>query len=70
MVGVTTDRSELNEIENIVKVFIVAERIIDLTCDMKNKEINRNNLDSSTKIDNNPMPYDRRLKSLTVKGLN
>ncbi len=70
MVGVTSDREELNEIENIVKVFVVTERIITLTNDIKSEEINKNNLESSKKLNINPNPYNRHLKSLTVKGLN
>lgn len=70
MVGVTSDREELKEIENIVKVFVVTERIITLTNDIKSEEINKNNLESSKKLNINPNPYNRHLKSLTVKGLN
>ena len=70
MVGVTSDREESNEIENIVKVFVVTERIITLTNDIKSEEINKNNLESSKKLNINPNPYNGHLKSLTVKGLN
>lgn len=70
MVGVTSDREELNEIENVVKVFVVTERIITLANDIKSEEKNKNNLKSSKKININPNPYNRHLKSLTVKGLN
>ena len=70
VVGVTSDREELNEIENIVKVFVVAERIINLTNDIKSEENIKNNLDSSKKYNINPTPYNGHLKSLTVKGLN
>ena len=38
VVGVTSDREELNEIENIVKVFVVTERIITLANDIKSEE--------------------------------
>jgi len=70
VVGVTSDREELNEIENIVKVFVVTERIITLANDIKSEDNDKNDLKSSKKLNNNPNPYNRHLKSLTVKGLN
>lgn len=70
MVGVTSDKDELNEIEKIAKVFIVEERMIDLTYDVKSEEIDKKNLESSKKLNIHPKPYNRHLQSLTVKGLN
>lgn len=70
MVGVASNRSELIEIENIVKVFLVAERISDLACEIKSEEINKIDLKSSKDLNNNPNPDGRYLKPLTVKGLN
>jgi len=70
VVGLTSDREELIEIGNIVKVFVVAERIINLTSDIKSDELNKNNLKSSKELNNHPKLYNNFLKSLTVKGLN
>ena len=56
MVGVTSNRAELIEIENIVKVFVVAERIIDLASELKSEAITKNiepNF-TPTSISNNP----------------
>ncbi len=70
MVGVTTDRAELIEIQNIVKVFVVAERIIDLASEIKSESTNKNNLKSQRELNNHPDQYNKHLKSLTVRGLN
>jgi len=70
VVGVASNRAELIEIENIVKVFVVAERIIDLASEIKSEEINKNNLELSKNFNNYPDQCKRYLKPLTVKGLN
>jgi len=70
VVGVTSNRAEIIEIENIVKVFVVAERIIDLASEIKSESINKNNLKSSKELVNHPDPYNKYLKPLTVRGLN
>jgi len=70
VVGVTSNREELNEIENIVKVFVVTERIITLANDIKSEENDKNNPEPVKKLNINPNPYNKHLKSLTVKGLN
>lgn len=70
MVGVTSDRTDLIEIENIVKVFVVAERVIDLASEIKSEIINKNNLKMSKELNKNPDPYNKYLRPLTVRGLN
>ena len=70
MVGVTSDRAELIEIENIVKVFIVTERVIDLASEIKSEVANKKNFKSIKKININPDPYNKLLKPLTVRGFN
>jgi hypothetical protein len=70
VVGVTSTRADLIEIENIVKVFVVAERIIDLASEIKSDETNTNNLKPSRELKNNPNPYNRYLRPLTVRGFN
>ena len=70
MVGVASEREELNEIENVVKVFVVTERVITLANDIKSEENDKKNLKPIKKLNINPNPYNKRLKSLTVKGLN
>jgi hypothetical protein len=70
VVGVTSNREELNEIENIVKVFVVTQRIITLANDIKSEDNDKNNLEPIKKSNINPNPYNKHLKSLTVKGLN
>ena len=70
MVGVTSDKAELIEIENIVKVFVVTERIIDLASELKSEVIKKNNLKSSRELNNHPNPYNKYLRPLTVRGLN
>ncbi|UCF50065.1 MAG: hypothetical protein JSU91_00880 [Thermoplasmatales archaeon] len=70
MVGVTTDRAELIEIQNIVKVFVVAERIIDLASEIKSELTNKNNLKSPREFNNHPNQYNKYLRRLTVRGFN
>ena len=70
MVGVTSNGAELIEIENIVKVFVVAERIIDLASELKSEVINKNNLKPSKELNNLLNPYNKYLRPLTVRGLN
>ena len=70
MVGVTSERAEIIEIQNIVKVFLVAERIIDLASEIKSELTNKNNLTSPKEFNNHPNQYNKHLKSLTVRGLN
>ena len=70
MVGVTSERAELIEIENIVKVFIVTERVIDLASELKSEGANKNKLKSIKEFNNNPDPYNKYLKPLTVRGFN
>ena len=70
MVGVTTNKRELVEIENIVKVFLVAERVIDLASEIKSEKLNINKLNSTKELKINPNPYNRYLKPLNVRGFN
>jgi hypothetical protein len=70
VVGVTTDRTELKEIQNIVKVFVVAERIIDLASEIKSELPNTNKLKSPREFNNHPNQYNKYLRPLTVRGLN
>jgi hypothetical protein len=70
VVGVTSSRAELIEIENIVKVFIVAERVIDLASEIKSEAINKNKLKSSIVINKRPDLNNRYLKTLNVRGFN
>ena len=70
MVGVTSSRAELIEIENIVKVFVVAERVIDLAGELKTKPVNKNKIKSTKDFKINPDPYNKFLRPLTVRGFN
>ena len=70
MVGVTSSKKELLEIENIVKVFVVAERVIDLASEVKNDATNKNNMKKLKEISNHPNPYSQYLRPLNVRGFN
>jgi hypothetical protein len=70
VVGVTSSKKELLEIENIVKVFVVAERVIDLASEVKNDTANKNKLKNSKELNNHPNPYTQYLKPLNVRGFN
>jgi hypothetical protein len=70
VVGVTSSRAELIEIENIVKVFVVAERVIDLASEVKNDAINKNRSKKLKEINNHPNPYNQYLRPLNVRGFN
>ena len=70
MVGVTSSRSELIEIENILKVFVVAERVIDLASEIKSETINKNKIKSSIEFNKHPDLNNRYLKTLNVRGFN
>jgi hypothetical protein len=70
VVGVTSDRTDLIEIENIVKVFVVAERVIDLASELKFEVAKKRNLKTNNKLNNHPNPYNTYLKPLTVRGFN
>jgi len=70
VVGVTSSRAELIEIENIVKVFVVAERVIDLASQIKTESLDKNNIKSLKEAKINPDPYNKFIKPLTVRGLN
>jgi len=70
VVGVTSDKAELIEIENIVKVFVVTERVIDLASELKSDVSNSNKLKSIKELNNNPNPYNKYLKPLNVRGFN
>jgi hypothetical protein len=70
VVGVTSERAELIEIENIVKVFVVAQRVSDLASELKSEVVNKTNLKKSKELSNHPNPYNTYLRPLTVRGLN
>jgi hypothetical protein len=70
VVGVTSSRAELVEIENIVKVFVVAERVIDLANEIKSEVINKNKIKPSIENNKNPNLDNRYLKPLNVRGFN
>lgn len=65
IVGLFDDIDEVNELEDVAKVFVVEERIIDITY-----EKNSINIVERKKTDSNPNGYNRNFQVLTVRGLN
>ena len=70
VVGTVSDKDELNEIENIAKVFVIEERVIDLTEEIVEKNILKSNLKPLKKSISRRYPGYDRLQYLTVRGLN
>lgn len=71
VVGSVSTMEDLDEIETIAKVFVVAERMIDLTNDSKSeKNITEPPVDINKKINNNHELYNKKLTLLSVRGFN
>ena len=71
VVGSVSTMEDLDEIETIAKVFVVAERMIDLTNDSKSeKNITEPPVDINKKINNNHELYNKKLMLLSVRGFN
>ena len=71
VVGSVSTMEDLDEIETIAKVFVVAERMIDLTNDSKSeKNIKEPPVDINKKINNNHELYNKKLMLLSVRGFN
>ena len=71
VVGSVSTMEDLDEIETIAKVFVVAERMIDLTNDSKSeKNITEPPVDINKKINNNHDLYNKKLMLLSVRGFN
>lgn len=71
VVGSVSNNEELAEMETVAKVFVIEERMIGLTYDIKSKKIVPNSPNVSPeknkKIRNS---YNSNLKLLTVRGFN
>lgn len=71
VVGSVSNIEDLEEIETIAKVFVVAERMIDLTNDSKaEKIITEPSVNINKKINNNQESYNRKITLLSVRGFN
>jgi len=71
IVGSISEKEELKELENVAKVFVVAERLIDLTCDLKSEFIDSGTLQNSPKkIHSNQNSYGIHLSLITIHGFN
>ena len=64
------DKEELSEIETVAKVFVIEERMKDLTYDLESKNITDPPLKSPKKIDYNCDLINKRLPIFTVRGFN
>ncbi len=70
-VGSVSNYEEMEEIETVAKVFIIAKRIIDLTNDVKSKSNNSEPTQNSPKkINNIQNSYNIKLPILTIHGFN
>jgi hypothetical protein len=71
IVGAVSKIDDLEEIETVAKVFVVAERMIDLTNDSKSENIiSKPPDDYNKKIDNNQSSNNGKLTLLSVRGFN
>jgi hypothetical protein len=71
VVGSVSDQEDIKEIETVAKVFVVEERMIDLTYDIKSEKIVSDPpLNSPKKTSNDRNSYNTRLALLTVRGFN
>jgi len=71
IVGSISDKEELKELENVAKVFVVAERLIDLTCDLKSEFIDSGTPQNSPKkIYNNQNSNNMHISFITLHGFN
>ena len=71
VVGSVSNIEDLEEIETIAKVFVVAERMIDLTNDSKaEKIITEPSVNINKEINNNQESYNRKITLLSVRGFN
>ena len=71
VVGTFADTDELHEIEYVARVFLVAERMIDLTEEIEIEKNEEKPIEKSPKksISRRNLVYDR-LQYLNVRGLN
>ena len=71
VVGTFADSDELNEIENVARVFLVERRMKALTNDIdKDKVLKNTKIKPSTKSFTRQNPDYGRLQYLNVRGLN
>ena len=71
IVGAVSKINDLEEIETVAKVFVVAERMIDLTNDSKSEKIiSKPPEEYNKKIENNRNSNNGKLTLLSVRGLN
>jgi len=70
VVGIISNKEELNEIETVAKVFLVEERVIDITNSEKENAIEKTYLRSSKNIKINQTDINENPTFLTVRGLN
>lgn len=71
MIGEVSNPNEINEILNVVKVFLVEERMRYLTVNIVAKNIGKNSkLESLKKIDNSKNNFRKDISNFTVRGLN
>jgi len=71
IVGMFSDSDEVCEIVDVAKVFIVEERMKDITFDAEvEKVVVEKNVKSPKKLKPDSCPADRHLAFLTVRGLN
>ncbi|KYK29418.1 hypothetical protein AYK20_05580 [Thermoplasmatales archaeon SG8-52-1] len=71
IVGSVSTMDDLEEIDTIAKVFVVAERMIDLTNDSKSEKNNTEPpVDIDKKINNNHELYNKKITLLSVRGFN
>jgi len=62
-----SSNEEVKEIENVVKIFFIEEKVIDLTANIETKKVIEKILPMSIKNNNHD---NKAIQFLTVRGLN
>jgi hypothetical protein len=71
VIGTLTNSNEVNEILNVVKIFLVEERMKDLTVDISTKNyINDKKIEVFRKNNSLKNEFTKNIANFTVKGLN
>jgi hypothetical protein len=71
IVGIFSESEELTEIANAARLFVVEERVIDLTDSINPKEaISKTPVNPPNKTNKPSNSYNTNIKYLTVRGFN
>ena len=71
IVGMFSDADGVSELIDVAKVFVIEERMMDISYDAKTGEVTKvKNIGPDKKLKQSMVSNDKHLAVLTVKGLN